>query len=94
MAPSRSTNSFGARAQLEVGRRRFEVFRLDSLHPRFDVARLPFSLKTLLENLLRSVRVRIDTPNEAAYFRHGGILQYVLRQLLTPNPPRHSARTS
>ncbi len=27
--------------------------------------------------------VRIDTPAEAAYFQHGGILQYVLRQLLT-----------
>jgi len=26
--------------------------------------------------------VRIDTPQEAAYYRHGGILQYVLRQLL------------
>ncbi|MFZ2113289.1 MAG: aconitate hydratase AcnA, partial [Solirubrobacteraceae bacterium] len=26
--------------------------------------------------------VRIDTPKEADYFRHGGILQYVLRQLL------------
>ena len=27
-------------------------------------------------------RVRIDTPREAEYFRHGGILQYVLRSLL------------
>jgi aconitate hydratase len=27
------------------------------------------------------VRVRIDTPNEAEYYRHGGILAYVLRQL-------------
>ena len=27
------------------------------------------------------VRVRIDTPKEADYFRHGGILKYVLRQL-------------
>jgi aconitate hydratase len=27
------------------------------------------------------VRLRIDTPNEAEYYRHGGILQYVLRQL-------------
>ncbi|HZY96994.1 MAG TPA: aconitate hydratase AcnA [Candidatus Cybelea sp.] len=27
------------------------------------------------------VRVRIDTPNEAEYYRQGGILQYVLRQL-------------
>ena len=25
--------------------------------------------------------VRIDTPAEAAYYRHGGILPYVLRQL-------------
>ncbi|HTV75311.1 MAG TPA: aconitate hydratase AcnA [Candidatus Acidoferrales bacterium] len=28
-----------------------------------------------------TVTVRIDTPDEAEYFRHGGILQYVLRQL-------------
>jgi len=27
-------------------------------------------------------RVRIDTPGEADYFRHGGILQYVLRSLV------------
>jgi aconitate hydratase A / 2-methylisocitrate dehydratase len=26
--------------------------------------------------------LRIDTPNEAQYWRHGGILQYVLRKLL------------
>ena len=26
--------------------------------------------------------VRIDTPQEVAYYQHGGILQYVLRQLL------------
>ena len=26
-------------------------------------------------------RVRIDTPKERDYYRHGGILQYVLRQL-------------
>jgi aconitate hydratase len=26
-------------------------------------------------------RVRIDTPDEAEYYRNGGILQYVLRQL-------------
>jgi aconitate hydratase len=28
------------------------------------------------------VTVRIDTPQEVLYYRHGGILQYVLRQLL------------
>jgi aconitate hydratase len=26
--------------------------------------------------------VRIDTPGEASYYRHGGIMQYVLRSLL------------
>ena len=30
------------------------------------------------------VRVRIDTPKERDYYRHGGILQYVLRQLAAP----------
>jgi aconitate hydratase len=33
-------------------------------------------------------RVRIDTPKEREYFRHGGILQYVLRQLAAPAAPR------
>jgi len=28
-----------------------------------------------------SVVVRIDTPQEILYYQHGGILQYVLRQL-------------
>ena len=28
-----------------------------------------------------SARVRIDTPMEAEYYRHGGILPYVLRRL-------------
>ncbi|SFQ58050.1 aconitate hydratase, partial [Amycolatopsis arida] len=26
--------------------------------------------------------VRIDTPGEADYYRHGGILQYVLRKMI------------
>jgi aconitate hydratase len=49
-----SDNSFGAKDTLEVGGRRYEIFRLDALQRRFDVARLPFSLKVLLENLLRT----------------------------------------
>ena len=32
--------------------------------------------------------VRIDTPAEAAYYRHGGILPYVLRQLLRADEPQ------
>jgi len=49
-----SANSFDARAELVVGSRRFEIYRLDALAERFDIARLPFSLKILLENLLRT----------------------------------------
>jgi aconitate hydratase len=30
--------------------------------------------------------VRIDTPQEVLYYKHGGILQYVLRQLLQQHP--------
>ena len=29
------------------------------------------------------VRMRIDTPEEAHYYRHGGILRYVLRRLVS-----------
>jgi aconitate hydratase len=47
-------NSFNARDTLNAGGREHEIFRLDALQQRFDVARLPFSLKVLLENLLRT----------------------------------------
>jgi aconitate hydratase len=48
-----SSDSFGARSSLQVGDREFEIFRLDALQERFDVARLPYSIKVLLENVLR-----------------------------------------
>src|SRR5438874_12343148 len=49
-----SANSFDARSTLRAGGREVEIHRLASLQSRFDVARLPFSLKVLLENLLRN----------------------------------------
>src|SRR3954471_15326223 len=49
-----SDNSFDARATLRAGGRELEIFRLDALQSSYDVARLPFSLKVLLENLLRT----------------------------------------
>ena len=48
-----SSDSFGARSTLAVSGRDYEVFRLDALQERFDVARLPYSVKVLLENVLR-----------------------------------------
>ena len=48
-----SSDSFGARSTLEVSGRQYEIFRLEALQERFDVARLPYSIKVLLENVLR-----------------------------------------
>jgi aconitate hydratase len=47
-------NSFGAKSTLSVDGRDYEVFRLEALQPKYDVARLPYALKVLLENLLRN----------------------------------------
>jgi aconitate hydratase len=50
---STQSDSFGAKSTLEVADRTYEIFRLDALQERFDVARLPYSIKVLLENVLR-----------------------------------------
>jgi aconitate hydratase len=50
-----SADSFGAKGQLEVQGRSYAIYRLDAVaRDGFDVARLPYSLKILLENLLRT----------------------------------------
>ncbi|MGO3190237.1 MAG: aconitate hydratase AcnA [Microbacterium sp.] len=46
-----TVNSFGAKSTLTVGSTDYEIFRIDTV-PGFD--KLPFSLKVLLENLLRT----------------------------------------
>jgi aconitate hydratase len=48
-----SSDSFGARAELDVDGKAYEIHRLDALQEKFDVARLPYSIKVLLENVLR-----------------------------------------
>ena len=54
MAPaSPSDDSFSTRATIAVGDRNLEIHRLDALAGRFDVSRLPYAMKVLLENLLR-----------------------------------------
>src|ERR1700755_1578012 len=54
MASSEHPNSFDAKGTLKVGDREVEIFRLGGLQSKFAVARRPFSLKILLENLLRT----------------------------------------
>ena len=51
-----SLNSFGSRATLDVAGKSYTIYRLDALRAASDgkVDRLPFSLKVLLENLLRN----------------------------------------
>ncbi|MBS2963074.1 aconitate hydratase AcnA [Actinocrinis puniceicyclus] len=51
MSASSAINSFGARAQLTVGDASYEIYRIDAVPGAQD---LPYSLKVLLENLLRT----------------------------------------
>jgi len=46
-------DSFNSRASMTIGKKVFEIYRLDALEKRFDIGRLPYTHKILLENLLR-----------------------------------------
>jgi len=60
-----ASNSFGAAAALKVGNRTFEIFKLEALERRgLPVSRLPYSLRILLENLLRREDGRTVTARE------------------------------
>ncbi|MEO7015137.1 MAG: aconitase family protein, partial [Leifsonia sp.] len=54
-------NSFGARSSLTVGSESYEVHRLDAVP---GSTRLPYSLKVLLENLLRNEDGRLVTADQ------------------------------
>jgi aconitate hydratase len=54
-------DTFGSRFTLDAGGRSYEIFRLDALEKAgMDISRLPFSLKILLENLLRHEHMLAD----------------------------------
>ena len=60
-----SSNSFGARATFKVGDKEYELYRLDALDKRgISTRHLPFSLRILLENLLRTEDGRNVTQEE------------------------------
>jgi aconitate hydratase len=60
-----STNSFGARSTFKVGHKEYELYRLDALDQQgISTKHLPFSLRILLENLLRTEDGRNVTPEE------------------------------
>ena len=57
------TNSFDARGTLAVGEDEYEIFRLAAVD---GSARLPYSLKVLLENLLRCEDGTLVTADQVA----------------------------
>jgi aconitate hydratase len=62
------------------GSERFDILGLDDIHPQQDVT-------LIIHNKNGACKIkllcRIDTPIEVDYFMHGGILPYVLRELMT-----------
>jgi aconitate hydratase len=60
-----SPNGFGARANFKVGKKNYEIYRLDALDKQgISTRHLPFSLRILLENLLRTEDGRNVTKDE------------------------------
>src|ERR1700688_3720014 len=61
-----SRNSLGSRDALKVGGREYEIYRLDALERRGigHVNQLPFSIRVLLENLLRMEDGRFVRPGD------------------------------
>jgi aconitate hydratase len=64
-----------------------EVFGITGLEGLADGAPFPDELEVTADDISFRVRLRIDTPKEEEYYRHGGILRYVLRHLHTQGAP-------
>jgi aconitate hydratase len=59
-----------------------EVFSISGVTA-LNEGRIPGTVKVTAGDKSFEAKVRIDTPGEADYYRHGGIMQYVLRSLLS-----------
>jgi aconitate hydratase len=62
----------------------FDITGLGALEPRMTLAVVATASDGMTTTF--GAVVRIDTPDEADYYRHGGILQYVLRTVALANP--------
>jgi len=58
-----------------------EVFAIRGLAGRDEADLIGLELEVTADDTTFTVLTRIDTPMEAAYYRHGGILHYVVRHL-------------
>jgi len=76
--PLQFINSQNAKSLGITGAETFEITGIDSLND--GVA--PKTLRVKAGEITFEAQLRIDTPGEADYYRHGGIMQFVLRSLL------------
>ena len=62
-----------------TGEEPFDIYGIEALN----AGEIPQTTVTVQAGHIEfQAKVRIDTPGEADYYRHGGIMQYVLRNLL------------
>jgi aconitate hydratase len=61
-----------------TGSETFDILGIEKLN----VGGTPKEVTVIAAGKTFTAKVRIDTPGEADYYRHGGIMQYVLRSLL------------
>jgi aconitate hydratase len=69
----------GANAQ-SLGLKGDEIFAISGVTA-LNEGGIPKEVTVTAGDKTFTAKVRIDTPGEADYYRHGGIMQYVLRQL-------------
>ena len=72
-----------------TGEETYEILGLrERLASKFETGRTVAVVATSADGKTKTfeARIRIDTPQEILYYEHGGILQYVLRQLLATKP--------
>ena len=73
----RIANSFSSKATLEVGGDRYEIHRLDALAGLCDLSKVPYSVKLLLENLLRNEDGAEVTAADIAAIQREAVLALV-----------------
>ncbi len=63
-----------------TGKETFEITGVTALSPRIEIRVTALSDNGSAKNF--TVVARVDTPEEVLYYRNGGILTYVLRQMI------------
>ena len=76
--PLQFLNGQSAKSLGLTGSETFEIAGIDALNS----GPAPKTLMVKAGEITFEAQLRIDTPGEADYYRHGGIMQYVLRSLL------------